>query len=183
MTTPDYYPMTVNALIAACNQKTNRDPVMTLDEERVEAALGDLNERGLSRFTRSPGARTLKYVHKTEDILEVDAEQTALLAVLLLRGPQTPGELRGRTDRYVTFEDVAAVEAVLTDLIVRDVPLIQRLEREPGRKEHRYRTLLATDEPVPHAVAAAPDSIEHEERLASLEQRVARLERELGLEP
>lgn len=182
MTTPEYYPMTVNALVSAANQKTNRDPVMSLDDESVEAAIAGLTERGLARFTRAPGARTLKYVHKSPDVLEIDDEQTALVGVLLLRGPQTPGELRSRTDRYVAFSDVATVEQTLTDLITRDVPLVERLDREPGRKEHRYRTLLS--EWSGGAVVAAtnrdPDLLG---RISALEERVLRLETELGFDP
>lgn len=182
MTTPEYYPMTVTALVSACNQRTNRDPVMFMDEESVETALRQLNERGLSRFTRAPGSRTLKYVHKTEDVLEIDAEQTAVLAVMLLRGPQTPGELRTRTDRYVAFKDVAAVEQVLDDLISRDNPLVEKLERKPGRKEHRYRTILSEYAgPTSMRIAAPGPDPEIIERLEALEERVQRLETELGL--
>ena len=148
----------------------------------VESALRSLNERELARFTRTPGARTLKYVHKMPDVLEIDQEQTALLAVLLLRGPQTPGELRSRTDRYVAFQDVSAIEEVLHDLITRDVPLVERLDREPGHKEHRYRTLL-TDQAISSPRIArhgAPDP-EILERIEALEARVHRLETELGM--
>lgn len=180
MTTPEYYPMTVNALVDACNQKTNREPVVHYDEATVEQALRDLNDRdGLTKFTRTPGARALKYVHKAREVLEVDDQQLALLAVLLLRGPQTPGELRSRTDRYVEFDDVAQVEEVLEGLIDREVPLIARLERGPGRREDRFRTLLIDhDGPPPDRVAQGA-----EDRLLRLEQRIARIEEALGLEP
>lgn len=180
MTTPEYYPMTVNALVDACNQKTNREPVVHYDEETVEQALRDLNERGgLSKFTRTAGARSLKYVHKAPDVLEVDGQQLALLAVLLLRGPQTPGELRSRTDRYVEFNDVAQVEEVLVGLIEREVPLVARLERGPGRREDRFRTLL-----IDHGVPLPTQpSDETDERIDRLEARIARIEGALGLEP
>jgi len=181
MTTPDYYPMTVNALVVAASQKTNREPVTAYDEEMVERALSSLNDKGLSRFTRTPGARTLKYVHKAGEMLEVDPQQLAALAVMLLRGPQTPGELRTRTDRYVHFSGTDAVEEVLNDLMTRNVPLVERLERIPGQKEHRYRTVLtehssnATSAAVP--VAAVQSGIE--DRVADLERRLSRIEREL----
>ncbi|MDH4118105.1 MAG: YceH family protein [Acidimicrobiia bacterium] len=182
MTTPEYYPMTVNSLVAAASQKTNRDPVVAYDEELVEGALASLNDKQLSRFTRSPGARTLKYVHKAGDVLEVDAQQLAVLAIMLLRGPQTPGELRARTERYCHFTDVEAIESVLTDLITRDNPLVERLDREPGQKESRYRTLLVAWDPsaVPKS-HPAPVRSDLEDRIAALEARVQRLESELGL--
>jgi uncharacterized protein len=187
MTTPEYYPMTVNALVTACNQKTSRHPVVTYDDEIVERALSDLTDRGLTRFTRTAGARTLKYVHKAGDVLQIDDHQVALVAVLLLRGAQTPGELRTRTDRYVEFRDVSAVEEVLDDLMTRDVPLVERLERVPGQKESRYRTLLV--EPVAAETAETPARPPRddartaglEERIAHLEERLARIESELGL--
>jgi uncharacterized protein YceH (UPF0502 family) len=184
MTTPDYYPMTVNALVAACNQKTNREPVVTWDEEIVETALRSLNDRSLARFTRVSGSRALKYLHKADEVLQVDATQLALLAVMLLRGPQTPGELRSRTERYTEFADVADVERTLTDLITRDEPLVERLERVPGQKEHRFRTLLLPWDPsaaVPVPPAGAR-SAELADRLEALEARIARIESELGLD-
>ncbi len=186
MTTPEYYPLTANALTAACNQKSNREPVVTYDEARVEGAVRELDDLGLAGITRSSGGRAVKYLHHAGTALEVDDEQLALLAVLLLRGPQTPGELRARTDRYVEFHGIDAVEERLGDLISREVPLVERLEREPGRREHRYRCLLVeeevptaqTPEPSPAAAPAGPDL---EARIASLEARIARLESELGL--
>jgi uncharacterized protein YceH (UPF0502 family) len=186
MTTPDYYPMTVNALVAAASQKNNRDPVMTYDDELVEGALARLNDRGLSRFTRTAGARALKYVHKADDVLEVDAQQLAVLAIMLLRGPQTPGELRTRTDRYVSFTDVAAVEEVLEDLITRNDPLVERLDRVPGQKENRYRTLLTEFDPSTMSTMSTPAPLRVDDRLRqrveALEARLARIEAELGIE-
>jgi uncharacterized protein YceH (UPF0502 family) len=185
MTTPEYYPMTVNALVAAASQKTNREPVVTFDEELVERALAGLNDKGLSRFTRTPGARALKYVHKADEALEVDSRQLAILAVLMLRGPQTPGELRARTDRYCEFAGVEAVEETLDDLITRDDPLVARLDRVPGQKEHRYRPLLVDWEPEswspPAPPVPNPDNPELLDRLTALEERLARIEAELGL--
>jgi uncharacterized protein len=176
-TTPEVYPLTVNALVAACNQRSNRDPVVDYDTETVERALRGLDDRDLARLTRASGGRTVRYVHRCQPTLEIDDEQTALIAVLLLRGPQTPGELRTRTDRYVRFDDVAAVEERLLDLMVRTLPLVERLERAPGQKESRYRCLLREDAaPVP-SVAPVTD------RLAELERRIARIEEALGMEP
>lgn len=177
-TTPEAYPLTVNALVAACNQRSNREPVVDYDTATVERALRGLDDRDLARLTRASGGRTVRYVHRSQVTLEIDDEQTALVAVLLLRGPQTPGELRTRTDRYVQFADVAAVEERLIDLMTRAVPLVERLERAPGQKEHRYRCLLVDrsdfppDRPDPH-----PDP----DRLAALERRLARIEDALGL--
>lgn len=173
-TTPDIYPLTTNALLAACNQRSNRDPVVDYDETTVERALRGLDDRGLAGLTRASGGRTVRWVHRTQSALELDDEQTALVAVLLLRGPQTPGELRTRTDRYVDFGGTAAVEERLIDLMDRTTPLVERLERASGQKEHRYRCLLleaSADAPLP----PAPD------RLSQLEARVARLEAALGL--
>jgi hypothetical protein len=186
MTTPEYYPMTVNALVAAASQKTNRHPVMTYDEEMVEGALASLNDKELSRFTRTAGARALKYVHKADEVLEVDSQQLAVLAVMLLRGPQTPGELRSRTDRYVSFDSVAQVEEILSDLMTRDQPLVDRLERVPGQKEHRYRTLLTAYDPgagstPPPASMSGAGSEAMMSRIEALERRVAALEQSLGI--
>lgn len=185
MTTPEYYPLTVNSLVAACNQKSNRDPVVAYDEADVERTVRDLVDRGLAGITRSSGGRAVKYLHHVDSVLEIDDEQLALIAVLMLRGPQTPGELRARTDRYVDFSSVEAVEDRLGDLITRDVPLVECMEREPGRREHRYRCLLISggdeavdSEPAQPVTTASADL---EARVAALEARIARLESELGL--
>lgn len=186
MTTPEHYPLTVNGLTAACNQKSNRDPVVDYDETSVERTVTDLVDRGLAGITRSSGGRAVKYLHHVGTVLEIDDEQLSLVAVLLLRGPQTPGELRARTDRYVEFEGVGRVEERLDDLITRDVPLVERLDREPGRREHRYRCLLAESSP-PSVETATPPSRDAESRsdlesrLSALEARITRLESELGL--
>ena len=175
-TTPEVYPLTVNAIVAACNQRSNREPVVDYDTETVERGLRGLDDRGLARLTRASGGRTVRYVHRCQPTLEIDDEQTALIAVLLLRGPQTPGELRIRTERYVRFDDVAAVEERLLDLMVRDVPLVERLERAAGQKESRYRTLLLED--------SAPTTVgdSDRERLDEIERRLARIEEALGMD-
>lgn len=178
-TTPDQYPLTTNALVSACNQRSNRHPVVDFDAETVEAALRDLDTRGMAGMTRASGGRTVRYVHRVQDALDLDDEQTSLVAVLLLRGPQTPGELRTRTDRYVPFADVGSVEERLVDLMTRDVPLVERLERAPGQKENRYRTVLTEFVDIEARQASGPTRAG---RLELLEARVARIERELGLE-
>ena len=175
-TTPEFYPLTVNAIVAATNQRSSRDPVVQYDAETVERALRGLDDRDLARLTRASGGRTVRYVHRCQSTLEIDDEQTALIAVLLLRGPQTPGELRSRTERYVRFDEVAAVEERLLDLMVRTVPLVERLERAPGQKESRYRCLLLQDAAPGHASPPAPD------RLDEIERRLARIEAALGMD-
>ena len=174
-TTPDGYPLTVVALLAACNQRSNRDPVVDYDEETVERTLRSLHERGLAGITRASGGRSVRYVHRVQSALELDDEQTALVAVLLLRGAQTPGELRTRTDRYVPFADVAAVEERLLDLVRRTIPLVEKLDRASGQKEHRYRCLLLAASSSPPA-----PRVSETDRFAELEARVARLEDAMG---
>jgi len=178
MTTPDYYPMTANSLTAAANQKTNRSPVASYAETDVLDAVNALRELGLVRTVRSPGGRAAKYKHALDDVLQIDREQAALLAVLMLRGEQTAGELRLRSERYHAFPSVSAVEEVLGDLERRQQPLAERLERRPGEKEARYRHLLGDrDEPAARpAAAASPESAPHRGGLAELQERVGRLE-------
>jgi hypothetical protein len=175
MTTPEYYPMTVNALVAACNQKTNRDPVVEFDEATVAETLGSLDRRGLIGLTRVSGGRALKYGHHTGAALRIDDEQIALMGVLLLRGPQTAAELRARTERYVEFGSVQNAERRLADLAERDEPLVEHLEREPGQKERRYRCLLVESS----APSAAPTPTDLEQRVAALEEALQEVLRRL----
>ncbi|MDH3249539.1 MAG: YceH family protein [Acidimicrobiia bacterium] len=198
MTTPDYYPMTVNALVAACNQRNNREPVTAFDGTEVERLLGELNDLDLARFTRQSGGRTLKYLHRAPDTLGVDDEQLAILAIMMLRGPQTLSELKSRTERYVDFPSLDAVEARVTDLITRDEQLVEQLPRATGQREDRFMTLLVPDHPANAAsersvVGAAPSSganpgegeparSDLESRVADLERTVAFLLEELGME-
>lgn len=183
MTTPEYYPMTVNALAAAANQKTNRDPVVAFTESDVLLGLDALRELGFVRAVSSSGSRAVKFKHALTDVLEIDEEQAALLAVLMLRGEQTSGELRLRTERYHDFEQLAAVEEVLHGLEGRQQPLAKRLERRPGEKGPRYQHLLGGDQmeetgdPGPPAPPPATGSLENlPARISELEARVARLE-------
>ena len=181
LTTPEYYPLSVNSLALACNQKTNRDPMMTLDEAAVNVSLERLRQAGLAHRS-AEGGRVSKYAHNVKTKLALDDEELALLAVLLLRGPQTPGELRPRAERMHAFSDLARVEAALQRLMEGDAPLVARLDRLPGRKEHRYAHLLAgapstapaaTDETPARAPAPAGD------RLGALEAEVASLRADL----
>jgi uncharacterized protein YceH (UPF0502 family) len=178
-TTPDTYPLTLNALRAACNQTTNRDPVVDYDEETIRDALARLGRRRWTRLASGHGSRAAKYRHLLDEELRVDQSEQALLAVLMLRGPQTPGELLQRTERLYHFDGAAALHDVLTRLIERE--LAARLERRPGQREERYMHLLGTDappepaaEPAAAGPAAAPD-----DRLARIERELAELRAEV----
>ena len=151
-TTPDQYPLSLNALRLACNQSTNRDPVTAYDEGQVRDAAQRLSKYGLARLASGAGSRATKYRHLAEEGLGLDREQLALLCVLLLRGPQTPGELKMRSDRMAHFESLADVERVLGEL--GDKGFAQRLGRRPGQKEDRFRQLLGGDRSA--ASAAGP---------------------------
>ncbi|MGA7434095.1 MAG: YceH family protein [Solirubrobacterales bacterium] len=139
-TTPDQYPLTLNSLRLACNQSTNRDPVVEYDEATVRAALGELGRRRWIRGASGHTSRTQKYRQLLDTELKLDADQIAVLAVLMLRGPQTPGELKQRADRLFSFHDLAAIHTTLDALISRD--FVERLQRRPGQKEERYRQIL-----------------------------------------
>ncbi len=175
-TTPDAYPLSVNALRLACNQATNRDPVVDYDERTVRDAAQRLGQRGWARFVSGPGSRAPKYRHTFDSALDLSDEDVAVLCLLMLRGAQTPGELKGRSDRLHSFPDLRSVEATLDRLIERE--LVRRLDRRPGQKEQRYLQLVGGDptgedtdrSPTPAAAQSAGDS---------LEERVARLEKEV----
>jgi uncharacterized protein len=166
-TTPDAYPLSLNSLRLACNQSTNRDPVVEYDEPTIRAALERLSRRGWVRLASGSGSRAVKYRHLLPDALDLSEAELSLLAVLMLRGPQTPGELKQRTERLYGFESPADVDVVLDGLIGRE--LVARLDRRPGQKEQRYVQLLGGDveEALPEPAAD------------SLEARVARLEAEV----
>jgi len=184
ITTPDYYPLSLNALINACNQKSNRDPVMALDESAVTQALDSLNEKGLASQVTSADSRVPKYAHRLQEVFNFDRREMAVLCVLLLRGPQTPGELRGRTERMYKFDDLAVVESALRHLMERDHPLVKKLARPPGTKESRYAHLLAGDvegwiaPAEAHPVAATGG--QDEQRITRLEAEVQSLRTEIG---
>jgi len=179
-TTPDYYPMSLNALINACNQKSNREPVMNLDEGAVREALDSLNAKGLAGPISSAESRVTKYAHRLQETFNFDRRETAVLCVLFLRGPQTPGELRGRTERLYRFDGLEAVESVLHRLIERESPLVKKLPRLPGTKESRYAHLLAGEVEAEVELSAAPEAGRETERLARLENEVAALQQELA---
>jgi uncharacterized protein YceH (UPF0502 family) len=187
-TTPDAYPLSLNALRLACNQSTNRDPVVQYDESVIRDALQRTYRRGWTRLASGHGSRAAKYRHLLDEALNLSPEQLALLAVLMLRGPQTPGELKQRSERLHSFGDLAAVQATLDGLIERD--LVTRLARRPGQKEERYQQLLGGDEgeapvvepaaaPSAAAPAAAPAS-GADDRIERLEREVAELRAELA---
>jgi uncharacterized protein YceH (UPF0502 family) len=185
-TTPDAYPLSLNALRLACNQTTNRDPVVSYDEEIIRAALQRLYKRGYTRLASGHSSRAAKYRHLIEDALGIDRDEQAVLAVLLLRGDQTPGELKQRTERMQpTFSDLAGLQDVLTRLIDRG--LVFQLARRPGQKEDRFRHRMSDElEEDATAVAAAPAAIvvppppRRDERLDKLEREVAELREEVA---
>ena len=148
-TTPDSYPLTTNSLMAACNQKTSRNPVMALTVAEVDAALLELRQRGMVRTVRGTGERTFKHRHILDEALDLDERELTGLAILVLRGPQTPGELRTRADRYVSFADVDAVEVTLRRLTKREEPLVRNTGRQPGQSQDRWIELISEgSEPV-----------------------------------
>ena len=178
-TTPDQYPLSLNALRLACNQSTNRDPVTDYDEATVRQAAERLYQYGLARLASGQGSRATKYRHLAEDRLGLGSEELAVLSVLLLRGPQTPGELRNRTARMVELASPADAERVLDLLIERGYAA--RLERRPGQKEERYAQLLGGENGTVAAAAGAAASADPMAPAANdLAERVARLEREVA---
>jgi uncharacterized protein len=171
-TTPDQYPLSLNALRLATNQSTNRDPVVDYDEGTIRSALDELGRRGWTRLASGPGSRVAKFRHLLDDALELTPSQLALLAVLMLRGAQTAAELRTRSERIYPFASVPDVEAALQALAERE--LVQRLPRRPGEREERWTQLLggaADDTPAPSLEAAPPQ----DDRLERLEREVAEL--------
>jgi uncharacterized protein len=190
VTTPDVYPLTVNSLIAASNQTTNRFPVVHYDEHDVQEGLRTLREKGLTRVVHSTSNRAAKHRHVLDDVLSLSPGESAVICVLLLRGPQTVGEVKGRTERLHGFADLAEAESTLDALGARDEPLVVRLPRQPGQKDVRYAHLLsgpvdvsAITEPV-RAPAASPRNDALAERMTQLEtefaERVSALEREVA---
>jgi uncharacterized protein YceH (UPF0502 family) len=173
-TTPDVYPLTLNALRAACNQTTNRDPVVSYDEPTVHAALRRLAQRGWARLASGPGSRAVKFRHLLDEALDLGDPELAVLCVLMLRGGQTPGELRARTERMHPFESPAELHETLDGLIDRE--LVARLQRQPGQKEERYVQLLGGgDEAAQAAEPQPPAARDVEARLSRLEADVAAL--------
>jgi uncharacterized protein len=184
ITTPDYYPLSLNALVNACNQKNNREPVMNLEEVAVRDALNGLHDDGLAGPASGADSRVTKYEHRLQETFNFTRGETAVLCVLLLRGPQTPGELRGRTERMHRFEDLDAVQSSLQKLMQREPPLAAVLPRQPGTKESRYAHLLSGEveaEELPAAgVVSSPNASRDDERVERLEEAVAALQNEVG---
>ena len=185
ITTPDYYPLSLNALVNACNQKSNRDPVMNLNDEAVRQALHSLNEKGLAGNASGAGdSRVPKFEHRMQEAFNLTRPETALLCVLLLRGPQTPGELRGRAERLHRFEDLTDVQSTLQRMMTREEPLAKVLPRQPGTKEARYAHLLCGDKPEwetpAPVVEMRSESGVDGERIVRLEEEVAALRKEMA---
>lgn len=177
-TVPDTYPLTLNSLIAGCNQKTSRHPVMELGEAQVQDALDNL--RGMSLVTESSGGRVMRYAHNADGVLRVPSQSLALLTVLLLRGPQTAGELRIASDRMHNFADISSVEAFLDEMAERAAgALVARLPRLPGARESRWMHLLSGEAP-PAAAEAAPTAADPSGELPALRAQVQRLEAEVS---
>ena len=181
LTTPEYYPLTLNALVAACNQKTNREPVVNYDEKTVTGALDDLRDKNIVYVFYGSTSRVPKYKHIVPDVFELEPSETAVMCVLLLRGPQTIGELRERTGRLYDFRDLNDVNETLEGLIKRDEPLITRLERAPGQKEARYAHLLCgevTSYTPPERTSRGGAA--NDERVEKLEQELETLKSDLS---
>ena len=186
ITTPDYYPLSPNALVNACNQKNNRDPVMTLDEAAVREALASLQEKRMAGPAGGADSRVTKYEHRLQEVFNFDRREIAIICVLLLRGAQTPGELRGRADRMYHFEALEDVVSTLDRLGQREPPLVRALARQPGTKEVRYMHLFSGEPPehlmqgnVARAPSFATGDDSNSERIATLEEEVSRLRTEL----
>ena len=177
ITTPEYYPLSLNALVNACNQKNNRDPVMSLDEDQVRQGLHALEDDGLAGARRGTESRVAKYEHRLQEAFNFTRGEIAVLSVLLLRGPQTPGELRGRSERMHRFEELSDVQSTLQRLMQREPPLVKVMARQPGTKEARYAHLLSGEpvEVVEEPSAVGRYSTQLEVEVASLREEVAEL--------
>jgi hypothetical protein len=201
ITTPDYYPLSLNALVNACNQKSNRDPAMNLDDTTVEDSLRTLAEKNLAGRADNMDSRVTKYEHRLQEAFNFTRLETAILCELLLRGPQTPGELRSRAERMHHFDDLNEVHSTLQRLMKYDPPIVKILPRQPGTKEQRYTHLLSGDFEPSHPESASPaasnasstprasvapiaptataSSAPNADRISRLEQQVAALQAEV----
>jgi uncharacterized protein YceH (UPF0502 family) len=184
ITTPDYYPLSLNAIVNAVNQKSNRDPIMNLDEDSVRRALRVLHDNSLARSVSAADSRVTKYEHRLQEAFNFDRREAAIFCELLLRGPQTPGELRSRAERMHHFDDLNEVQSALQRLMNREPPLVKVLARQPGTKESRYIHLLSGDaEPIGSSSvreAPAARSRENVDKLSHLESEVAELRRDIA---
>ena len=196
LTTPDYYPLTLNALIAGCNQKSNRNPVMQVSEAEVQTALDALKRQTLVIDSYGASGRVMRYAHNLPKVLNVGQQITALLAALMLRGPQTPGELRAGSERMYSFADISSVEAFLEEMATRPAgALVAKLPRQPGSREHRWTQLLngppqtQTEQAPAERESAAPSEVvalkasleELRAEVAQLRALVEQLRQELDL--
>ncbi len=185
LTTPEYYPLSLSALVSACNQKSNRHPVTAFDQEDVARGLELLREKELARRVQTAGGRVAKYAHNLRERLPVAPAHVAILCELMLRGPQTPGELRNRANRMYAFEGLDDVNAALDELSAGENPRVVKLPRQPGQKEARYAHLLGTEDPFLLAEQESPAEPavvkirKDDERLHGLEQEVAKLRGDL----
>jgi len=181
LTTPEYYPLTMNALVAACNQKTNREPVVNFDEPTVSRSLEDLRDKNIVYVFYGSTSRVPKYKHMLPQVYELEPSETAVICVLMLRGPQTIGEIKERTGRLYDFRDLNDVNETLESLAKRDEPLIVKLERAPGQKEARYAHLLSGEvtsyTPPERSVSRGAAN---DERLEKLEQELESVKSELS---
>jgi uncharacterized protein YceH (UPF0502 family) len=174
LATPEYYPLTLNALVAACNQKSNREPVMELAEDEVQRALDRLQDEKL--VWRVVGGRAVRFDHNLDNVWHLKRPEKALLTLLFLRGPQTGGELRGRSDRLYTFGSVGEAEETLRDMAQHSEPLVRLLPRRPGQKEERWAALEQGDEPEPESQTRVSSGEPLSARVTRLEERVAELD-------
>jgi uncharacterized protein len=181
ITTPEYFPLTLNSLTAACNQKTNRDPVVSYDEETVQTALDSLRDKNIALVIYRSGSRVAKYKHMFPKVYEISPAEVAVLCVLMLRGFQTLGEIRERTSRLYEFPGLGEVNETLEGLSKRDEPLVLKLERQPGQKEVRFAHLLCGEIDVTNLPVSTSASHKHvdNERLSKLEEEVKTLRSEL----
>jgi len=182
LTTPEYYPLTLNALVAACNQKSNRDPVVSYDENIVSSALESLREKNLVYVFYGSNSRVVKYKHMFPNVFELDPAEVAVMDVLMLRGPQTVGEIRGRTDRLHDFTGLSEVQETIDKLARLDEPLLVRLERQPGQKDARYAHLLSGEIDVASLPAVRERTVTggQTERVEKLEADVEELKNEIA---
>ena len=184
LTTPEYYPLTLNALTAACNQKSNRDPVVSYDETTITGAVDSLRDKNLVYLFYGSNSRAVKYKHMVPSVYELDDAGVAIIAVLLLRGPQTVGELRERTGRLYEFSGIGEVQETLDGLVRRDDPLVVKLERQPGQKEARYAHLMSGE--VDQAAMSSSRDIStgtassRNDRIDNLEAEVEKLKTEFS---
>jgi uncharacterized protein YceH (UPF0502 family) len=179
ITTPEYYPLSLNALVNACNQKSNRDPVLNLQDDSVRAALRVLQDHSLVRSVSAADSRVTKYEHRLQDAFNFDRREAAIICELLLRGPQTLGELRSRAERMHHFDELGEVQSTVQRLMSREPALVKVLPRQPGTKESRYAHLLSGDVVTPATASVndspAPATVGNKDRIAQLEFELTEL--------